>query len=368
LAVASSLLLLSFGSCAVGAEVAGAASSHGPVTVIGNGGFAGCHCVTSGNGTPASPYVIGPYQIGSMTSSGYAVLVENVSVPFEITGISIGYNDAVMSDPVIHLSGDTGTATTPIEVSNVDANNDGTGVRIDNSSYVALDSLNINKMNGTGLYIDGSSHISLSNSKLKATSDRYDPSTHGADGLYVLDSSNINIGGVGACPKSQLCNSFDYDSGWGIYLQNTTNSTVDYASGNADDTGGFVLDNSSGVTVENSESEAGGPICVTVNGARVDTGYAKDSTDLQGLLMLINGSSNDTFANDSFAGSPALSISSGGNALPGGGASYFNACTNSFEPATIPLDAPMGSGNTFSGVCFSTTNIDPSTLPPNHCL
>jgi hypothetical protein len=41
-----------------------------------------------------------------------------------------------------------------------------------------------------------------------------------------------------------VCNTFDYDSGWGVYLQNTHDVTIDNASANADDTGGFVLDGS----------------------------------------------------------------------------------------------------------------------------
>jgi hypothetical protein len=370
LAVVFTVLLLSIGSCGVGAAgvAEAAAAGHAPVTVNGNAGFAGCGCVTSGNGTPSSPYVVGPYQIGSASSAGYAVLVENVTASFEITGISIGYNDLVSSDPVIWLANDNpGPSSPPNEISAISANNDGIGVRIDNSSNVSLDNLSINKMNGTGLYIDGSSNISLSNSKLKATTDRQLASTHGADGLYVLDSTNINIGGVSGCPHNQLCNSFDYDSGWGIYLQNTTNTVVDEASGNADDTGGFVLDNSSGVTIENSEAEAGGPICVTVGGSKLPTGYAQDSTDLQGGLFLINGSHDDSILNDSFSANLGNSISSGGNTL-GGAAAYFNPCTNAFEDTTSPpspTEAGMGAGNVFNGTCYDKTNI--ATLPPNRC-
>lgn len=371
--VAGALTLLLSVSCAVGfgPGVAGAAGGRGPVTITSNADFGKCGCVTSGNGTAASPYVIGPYQIASPSSAasgGYAVKVSGItSTSFEITGISIGYNDTTPSHPVIWLSGDSGTASAPILISNIDANNDGTGVRIDNSSYVSLNDLNINKMNGGGLVLNGASYISLSNSKLKATSDRQLPSTHAADGLYAVNSSNLSIGGVAACPKSQVCNSFDYDSGWGIYLQNVSNSLVDYATANADDTGSIVLDNSSGVTVENTTAEAGGPICVTLNGAKVPTGYALDSTDLQGGLFLVNGSSNDSILNDSFAANLGISMGSGGNGF------YFNPCLNADTPFPA-LDSPpgsfvegvMGSGNVFSGTCYDTSNI-PGLPPSNHC-
>jgi hypothetical protein len=52
------------------------------------------------------------------------------------------------------------------------------------------------------------------------------------------------------CPNNGICNTFDYDSGWGIYLQNTSNVTIDNASANADDTGGYILDGASNVTIE----------------------------------------------------------------------------------------------------------------------
>jgi hypothetical protein len=62
------------------------------------------------------------------------------------------------------------------------------------------------------------------------------------------------------------------DHGWGVYLKNTQTVTIDNASANADDTGGYVLDGSSNVTLENSTSEARGPICISLSGAKQDSG------------------------------------------------------------------------------------------------
>lgn len=157
-----------------------------------------------------------------------------------------------------------------------------------------------------------------------------------------------------ACPKSQACNTFDYDSGWGIYVQDSTFVNISHASNNADDTGGYVLDNSSHVDLGFSNAQGGGPICITKNGLKESTGYV---SDLQGGLLLVNGSSNDSIHDSSFAANTGISIGSGGNGF------FVNPCTNSNQPF-MPVEAPMGSGNTFVNDCYSSNDFG---LPPNPC-
>jgi hypothetical protein len=232
-------------------------------------------------------------------------------------------------------------------------------------------------MNGTGLYITGllnsdgscimdkeSSNIWLSNSKFKSTADGQPVTSHNADGVYADCSSNLSIGGVSACPGNQICNSFDYDSGFGVYLQNTQNSTIDRASANADDTAGYVLDNSSGVTLSNSGGGSDGPICFSSNGQRGPTGYM--TNNMQGNLLLIRGSQDNTIQNDQFAAPiGGDSIHSGGNTF------YYDPCSKSkitpspLPPGWLPPDAGMGSGNMFPGTCYRSTNI--VGLPPAPC-
>jgi len=51
------------------AAASGSTAQHGAITITSDSGFtapgspAGCACVTAGNGTPSSPYVIGPWAI-----------------------------------------------------------------------------------------------------------------------------------------------------------------------------------------------------------------------------------------------------------------------------------------------------------------
>jgi hypothetical protein len=345
---------LAAGPAAALAAGPAAASQHGAITITSDSGFTapgsptGCGCVTAGNGAPGSPYVIGPWAITAPSggSTGWAVRVDNsgggIISSFTISGISANYSGVLFTDPVIVVAGVNNPAGTTI--SNVSANEDGRGVELDSSSYVSLDQLSFNKMTGNSLFINGSSHITLSNSKLKSTADGQVP--HNADGLYALDSAYLSIGDVAACPKSQVCNSFDYDTGWGVYLQHTHDVTIDHASANADDTGAYVLDDAWNVNLGNSTAEGDGPICITLNGQKTSTGYY---TDLQGGLLLINGSHDNTMHGDQVAAA-GVGIGSGGNGF------FADPCTNSnkfFSPAEIA----MGGGNTFTGVCYSTTDI-----------
>jgi hypothetical protein len=247
----------------------------------------------------------------------------------------------------------------PATVSNLTANADGTGVEIDSSSNITLSSVSVNKMFGAGVLINSSSNITSLNGKYKATSDEVP--LHDADGLYAVNSNNIHIGGVPGCPSSGICNTFDYDSGWGVYLQKTSNVTIDNATANADDTGGYILDGTSNVTLENSTAEAGGPICISLNGGKEPSGYF--NTGLMGNMMLINGASNNTIENDTFNG---FAPTSGFDIAGTPNTFYFNVCTGSDSTTFVPSGSAMGSGNLFSNLCYTTSN-DVAGLPPSTC-
>jgi hypothetical protein len=335
---------------------AGDIGQHAGITINGNSGFTTCGCAT-GSGTKADPYVVGPWAITSENSSDAAVTVENVTADFTITGLSANYTDSNPSHPVIELS-NVKPADSAL-VSNASANADGIGVEIDSSSNITLSSVSVNKMFGAGVVIQNSTNITSLNGKYKATSDEVP--FHDADGLYAVSSSNLQIGGVPGCPHNGICNSFDYDSGWGVYLQKTSNVTIDNATANADDTGGYILDGASNVTVENSTGEAGGPICISLNGAKEPSGYF--NTGLLGNIMLINGASDNTIENDTFNGFlPGSGYDIAGTPNP----FYFDACTGSDSPTFVPSGSAMGPGNAFSNICYTTSN-DVANLPPSTC-
>jgi hypothetical protein len=328
---------------------------HGPITITSNAGFTSCACVTSGTGTAANPYVIGPWQITNESSGGYDVNIDNtagtITSSFTITGISTGYNDASTTNPVIRIV----RVTIPTVVSNVSANGDGVGLDLESSSNITLDNLSFNKMNGTGLLFNNDSYVTVTNGKFKATGDHITP--HQGDGLYAVNSSHLQIGGVAACPNSTPCNSFDYDSGWSVYLQNTHDVNIEHATATATDTGGYILDgaNTYNVDLGNSGAQSTGPICITQNGQKFATGYV---SDIQGGILLVNGAHNNTIHDDITGPNTGFSIGSGGNGV------YFDPCANQNVPFS-PVEGAMGANNTFTNDCWQTTDI--ANLPPSSC-
>ncbi len=273
---------------------AGGGSQHTAITITSNAGFVSCQCVTAGTGTAADPYVIGPWPISSPSGGpegGWSVKVDNskgtVTAFFNIIGITSAYNDTNPADPDIWLvnihtptaiaSGTNGSTSTA-------ANDNGTGVRLDGSSNISLDNLQYNKMNGPGVFLNGSSWVTIDNSKLKSLGD----TRPNGDGIYAVNSSHIGIGTGADCPNNQPCNDLTYDNGFGLDLVNTHDVVISAATASANDTGGYLLDGTGTyhVTLENSHASGIGPICITVNHQKVNTGYV---SDLQGALVIVNG-------------------------------------------------------------------------------
>jgi hypothetical protein len=345
---------------------AGGGAQHGAITIASNADFATCRCVTAGTGTAADPYIIGPWTITSPSGGqkgGWSVKVDNakgnVTALFSIVGISSAYNDTNPGDPDIWLVNvHTPTAITSATNGSTTStgNDNGTGIRLDNSSNISLDDLQYNKMNGPGVVINGSSAITVDNSKLKSLGD----TRPNGDGIYAVSSSDIHIGTGSDCPNNQPCNDLTYDNGFGIDLVNTHNVVINAAAAASNDTGGYLLDGSQtyDVTLSNSHGSGLGPICITVNNQKENTGYF---TDLQGALMLINGAHDNVFSNDTFnipSAAPMPSIGSGGNGF------YVNACAGFVPQPFIPAEAAAGAGNTFSNVCYSLPASYPG-LPPS---
>jgi hypothetical protein len=334
---------------------------HAAITITSNADFSTCGCVTGGDGTAASPFIIGPWSIGAPSNgtSGWSVKIDNsgggITDYFSISGISSTYNDTSTTDPTIWLV----HVNTPTSIVGTNAhptagNDLGIGIELDGSSNVAIDGVSYNKGNGIGIYLNGSSNISVNNSKLKATCDICMP--HNGDGIYAVNSHDLQIGTGADCPRNVPCNDVTYDDGFGIWLVDTHDVVISHATADANDTGGYVLDghNTYNVTLENSSAQGDGNICFTVNGQRVNSGYR---TDLQGGVHLVNGAHNNTITSDTFTGSVGLGVASGGNGF------YADACTGQNVP--FSPEAAMGSGNTFSNLCYPTTNI--AGLPPSTC-
>ena len=351
-------------------SLATTAGSHAAITITSNAGFTRCACVTSGDGSAAHPYVIGPWSINAPSGGtrGWSVKVDNsagaITDYFNIFGISSTYNDTNPSDPAIWLV----DVKTPTRISGTSAdptsgNDLGIGIELVYSANISVDNVDYNKGNGTGAYINHSSNVSIDNAKFKATCSLCAP--HVGDGIYAVNSTNVQVGTGSDCPTSASvpCVDVTYDDGMGVWFHNSNNSVIDRTSASANDTGGYVLDGSGSHndTVENSTSSGTGNICFTFNGQRVNSGYY---TDLQGGLHLINGAHNNTIRGDTFRSKTGLDISSGGNIIKGVD-SFYDACQAAYVPYTQTPTPVMGSGNTFANNCYGSTDI--ASLPAPAC-
>ena len=351
-------------------SLATTAGSHAAITITSNAGFTRCACVTSGDGTAAHPYVIGPWSINAPSGGtrGWSVKVDNstgaITDYFNIFGISSTYNDTNPTDPAIWLV----DVKTPTRISGTSAdptsgNDLGIGIELVYSANISVDNVDYNKGNGTGAYINHSSNVSIDNAKFKATCSLCAP--HVGDGIYAVNSTNVQVGTGSDCPTSASvpCVDVTYDDGMGVWFHNSNNSVIDRTSASANDTGGYVLDGSGSHndTVENSTSSGTGNICFTVNGQKVNSGY---HTDLQGGLHLINGAHNNTIRGDTFRSKTGLDISSGGNIITGVD-SFYDACQAAYVPYTQTPTPVMGSGNTFANNCYGSTDI--ASLPAPAC-
>ena len=354
----------------VGPGLAKTAGSHAAITITSNADFTSCACVTSGDGTAAHPFVIGPWSINAPSGKtrGWSVKVDNstraITDYFNIFGISSTYNDTSPTDPAIWLV----DVKTPTLISGNSAdptsgNDLGMGIELDHSANISIDNVAYNKGNGTGVYINGSSNVSINNAKFKATCSLCSP--HVGDGIYAVNSTNVQVGTGSDCPTSASapCVDVTYDDGMGVWFRNSSNSVIDHASASANDTGGYVLDGpgSYNDTVENSTSSGTGNICFTYNGRKVNSGYY---TDLQGGMHLINGAHNNTINGNTFHSQTGLDISSGGNIINSVD-SFYDACQTAYVPYTQAPTPVMGSGNTFSNNCYRTTDI--ASLPTPVC-
>ena len=343
-------------------SLATTAGSHAAITITSNAGFTRCACVTSGDGSAAHPYVIGPWSINAPSGGtrGWSVKVDNstgaITDYFNIFGISSTYNDTNPTDPAIWLV----DVKTPTRISGTSAdptsgNDLGIGIELVYSANISVDNVDYNKGNGTGAYINHSSNVSIDNAKFKATCSLCAP--HVGDGIYAVNSTNVQVGTGSDCPTSASvpCVDVTYDDGMGVWFHNSNNSVIDRTSASANDTGGYVLDGSGSHndTVENSTSSGTGNICFTFNGQRVNSGYY---TDLQGGLHLINGAHNNTIRGDTFRSKTGLDISSGGNIIKGVD-SFYDACQAAYVPYTQTPTPVMGSGNTFANNCYGSTDI-----------
>ncbi len=312
---------------------------HGPILVRSDRDFTAANGVVSGSGTSTDPFLFNNLQLNDLTP-GFGLKVDNskgtITKFFNIQCIQSSFNDAPPNGSILVWLVNVHTTTT---ISQVAANSGrvagSVAIRVESSSSITLDSESINKFASDGIDLLSSDHITVTNSKSKSTT----------FGVLVQDSHDITIGQAGCNLGSGMgCNEFTYDDGWGVRVVNSYNVTIIGTKGNANDTGGFLLDGSGtyNVKITDSQADGTGDICPASNG-KVPTG---ERVDYMAGLAIINGAHDINVKNSTFSGNTHFSMENGGDTM------YFNACTGFFEVIQKKGTPGGGANLDVNGNCY----------------
>ena len=198
-----------------------AAGAHAPITITRDSDFQGCACVVGGSGTVADPFVIGPLTINSLGPGNAAVSIDGTSLTksFTLMNLTIAGNGSATSTGIVlnHIN-PSGKATISAAVTGTQTSiqSEGTGILVENSSFVVLDgggasasgagigtfAGTINKNFAGGIDIENSRNITVKGWQLSANGQdnspdflAFDPSlAHwGVGAIRLFASSHILI-------------------------------------------------------------------------------------------------------------------------------------------------------------------------------
>ena len=222
---------------------AGGPPAHAPIVIQSDADFSSCVCVTSGSGTVADPYVVGPWTING---GGTAVLIDGTRLTksFVLANMTIAGNGRSSDQGVVlqNLNGVVAAVTgkqTTIQSENV-------AITVSNSSYVTLDggganpsgagignngAGTLNKNTNGGVDVENSNHVTVRGWQMSANGIDNSPD-------WVTLDPSISHWGVG-----------------GVRFFNVSYSLIDHnASNNCTDIS-YSLFHSSHNTVSNNTAD-----------------------------------------------------------------------------------------------------------------
>jgi hypothetical protein len=235
-----SIGLLVLCSCAFGASV----SQHAPIVIQSDQDFVNCGCVVSGTGSPADPYVIGPWAINKPAGTGVMIDGTTLTKSFVLWNLTIAGNGSNSSHGIV-LKNINGISAA-VEGAQTVIQSVGAGILIENSSNITLDGGGanprgagiagsnagaINKNFSGAIDVENSQHIVIRGWQFSA---------NGQDGTpdwVTLDPALANWG-VGA-----------------VRFFGVTSSTIDHNAANNCTSISYSLFNSSYNTVSNNTAD-----------------------------------------------------------------------------------------------------------------
>lgn len=134
---------------------------HAPIVIHSDADFTNCACVTSGAGTTANPFIIGPWSINNVDDDGVFIDGTNLTKSFVLWNLTVAGNSGSTQRGIVLVNiNPTGTqnivaevkgAQTSIQTANI-------GILVEFSSYVTLDGGGENP-NGAGIRNTGAGTI-----------------------------------------------------------------------------------------------------------------------------------------------------------------------------------------------------------------
>ncbi len=272
------------------ATQATAGGNSGVISITGDSGFQACGCVSSGNGTVKTPYVIGPLTIDS--DNAPAVSIKGTTADFDLDHITIhttGKADGIVLTNVIG----------PASITKVNIDTPGTkaftgvggGIALIDSTGVTINGDSINTVGNWGIRVVGGSHneikfmtvahAGLTNPASNSTgslSPQENPFITGitgdAPGGVLLKNTLSNfvhdnllnedayagvelVGGGNNTLQKIVVRYPDY---FGAVLQSSTGNTLDDLSLQTADFDGLLVRASDNNIITNSTFSANGPI------------------------------------------------------------------------------------------------------------
>jgi parallel beta-helix repeat protein len=223
--------------------------SHAPIVIQSDSDFSTCSCVSSGAGTTASPYIIGPLTINNANGDAVYIDGSKLTKSFELLNLTIAGNSTATDTGIVlnHIN-PSGSQSIVAKVygkqTSIQTNN--VGILVENSSYVTLDGAGenphgagvsetgagtINKNLSGAIDVETSSHITVKG---------WQTSTNGGDG---------NPDWLGFDPSV---------SHWfvgGVRLFGSSYCTVDHNAANNDTSISFSVFDSHDNTISNNTAD-----------------------------------------------------------------------------------------------------------------
>lgn len=245
MATVAVVALLASGLFLVHANSAHAGSGHAPIVIQSDSDFTSCVCVSSGSGTTADPYIIGPLSISNANGAGVFVDGTHLTKSFELLNLTITNSSTGIVLNHINPSGSQ-TVVAKVYGSQTSIQNNSVGVLVENSNDVTLDGAGANP-NGQGVGNTGAGTVN------KNTSGAFD----------IENSSSITITGWQMSTNGPSINpnwvTLDPSvSDWGVggvRFFGVTNSTIDHNSANNDTDVSYALFHSNQNTVSNNTAD-----------------------------------------------------------------------------------------------------------------